>query len=89
MTDGHKHRIVRINPSTRTGGALYAFLRKPRFHTTDLARVDASPYPYGPCREHPLNWKDAPVEAPECYTLSVLSVLHRWTGLTLVWRNER
>jgi len=72
MTEGHKHRTVTLRVNTRLGGAVRAVLLKPRFHSTDLARVEASPYPYGLCREH-----------LGCYYLSLLSILHRWTGLTL------
>lgn len=54
-------------------------LRKPVFHSRDLPRVDASPYPYCPC---PLTDKNNPT----CWTMSTLSVLHRWTGLTLFYK---
>lgn len=47
-------------------------MRKPLVHSTNLTRVDRSPYPYGPCATH-----------SDCWTLSTLSILHRWTGLTL------
>lgn len=83
MTDGHKHREVRINPNTHVGGAVRAFLCKPRYHTTDVPKVDASPYPYGMCRDH---WSDNGVIT--CYYLSILSVLHRWTGLTLLMKDK-
>jgi hypothetical protein len=73
MTEGHRHRTVRV----RHGGRLRRFLTKPRWHTTDIRRVDLSPYPYGMCTQHhSLTW-------PECWYLSILSILHRWTGLTL------
>lgn len=65
MSEGHKHREVTVKR-----GRLVRFLTKPRWHTHDIVRVDASPYPYGQSR---------------CggYYLSILGVLHRWTGLTL------
>lgn len=69
MTDGHKHRTVKI----RSWDAWWVrALRKPLFHTTNVVRVDPSPYPYGPCAIH-----------HDCWTLTPLGILHRWTGLTL------
>ena len=50
---------------------LIGFLRKPRYRTTDKWRVYYSPYPYTR-------------ESKGVYHLSLLGVLHRWTGLTLV-----
>lgn len=69
MTQGHKHRMVKVKP----GGLIHVVLTRPLVHSRDLPRVDRSPYPHGPCEDH-----------PGCYYLSALSVLHRWTGLTLV-----
>lgn len=78
MTEGHTHRIVTV----KRGGHLHRFLTKPRWHTVNLMRVDASPYPYGLCAIH------VPLTASQpCYHLSILSVLHRWTGLTLKTRD--
>lgn len=77
MTDGHKHHVVPIRTRTRLGKAVLRLLRKPRWHTTNLRRVDASPYPYGPCDLH-----------RGCWYISVMSVLHRWTGLTLEWHDD-
>lgn len=76
MTEGHKHRIVTV-PSW---GVWYVrALRWPFFHTRDQNRAERSPYPYGPCpkREGPCTGH------VDCWTMSTLSVLHRWTGLTL------
>lgn len=70
MTEGHKHRLVRVTPR------VMRLMRKPLIHCRDLDRVDASPYPYGPCN---LSFG----KNPTCWTLSLLSILHRWTGLTL------
>lgn len=42
--------------------------------------VDASPYPYGYCPVH----VHAPNSRLRCFVLTPLSILHRWTGLTLV-----
>jgi hypothetical protein len=53
-----------------------------RFCRTDDATwvaVSRSPYPYGPCPEH----TSAPHQRLHCFVLTPLSVLHRWTGLTL------
>lgn len=57
-------------------------LRKPIKHTTNMARVEPSPYPYGPCESLrcPNMYKHP---RPDCWTLSLLSIAHRWTGLTL------
>lgn len=73
MTAGHKHRVVR----TRAGSRLYRVLRKPRYVTTNQRRVERSPYPYSP-----LPSRERVVE-PDRYYLSLLGILHRWTGLTL------
>lgn len=72
MTDGHKHRMVTI-----AGPYVWwvRWLRKPIHHDRDIDRVDASPYPYCPCAEH-----------EDCWTMSTLSALHRWTGFTLFYR---
>lgn len=71
MTDGHKHRLLRV----KRGGRLYRVLRHPLWHCRDLDRVNRSPYPYGPCA--------LSTEPVTCWTLSPLGILHRWTGLTL------
>lgn len=68
----HKHWGVTVRSER-----LMEFLRKPRWWTTDVARVDRSPYPYG------VMMGNEPVE--EIYYLSVLSVLHRWTGFSIRW----
>lgn len=83
-TPRHKHRMVRI-PENKFGLAVIRLLRKQIYRTTDLVKVEASPYPYGVV----LNFKAevAPGElAQEVYYMSLLSVLHRWTGLTLDMR---
>lgn len=76
MTDGHKHRLVTVRGWDTLSVRL---LRWPLFHTRDVDRADASPYPYGPCpkREGPCHGHR------ECWTLSALGILHRWTGFTL------
>lgn len=78
MTPGHKHREVRV----RRDGLRHGFLTRPRWHSTDGVKVDRSPYPYGPCTD-PIH------EERECWYLSILSVLHRWTGLTLRLDDDR
>lgn len=76
MTDGHKHRIVTVTSWDRW---YVRALRAPLWHCSDLPRVDASPYPYGPCPKR----EGACSGHRECWTLSTLGILHRWTGLTL------
>lgn len=84
MTEGHKHREVKVRSfDTR----LVRLLRRPVLHVLvifpsgnenheAMERVDASPYPYGPCpRTDPKH--------PTCWVLTPLGILHRWTGLTL------
>ena len=57
-------------------------LRAPLLHVRNLDRVEASPYPYGPCPKRPENGGVCPGHR-DCWTLSTLAILHRWTGLTL------
>lgn len=71
MTDGHKHRVVRV----KKGSLVYRLLRYPLIFTDDRARVEESPYPYG----------ESAVTSG-VYYLSLLGILHRWTGLTLTER---
>ena len=76
MTAGHKHRVVRVKPD----GWVLRALTKPLYWVCDpdeLPRVDASRYPYGEKKRF-LGGK-----AYTCWYLSALSILHRWTGLTL------
>lgn len=80
MTQGHKHHIVRAPRLIRRA------LTAPLWRTENLARVDASPYPYGVI----LNGERIPdgklpkiPDPAEVYYLSALSILHRWTGLCL------
>lgn len=56
--------------SVKRDGLVHRVLRAHLFHTDNLARVDPSPYPYGECYYGG-------------YYLNLLSILHRWTGLTL------
>jgi hypothetical protein len=74
MTENHKHRLVQINP----GGWLYRFLRKPRWFVYDRVKAEKSAYPYGVVSN----------VVPPMYYLSLLGVLHRWTGLTLFYADE-
>jgi hypothetical protein len=76
MTEGHKHRTVRV----RKGGLIHRLLCKPLYWTDDRAKVDASPYPYGVYQYVSTD--------REVYWLSALSILHRWTGLTLEVKKE-
>lgn len=74
MTSGHKHRIV----SVKRDGLVHRVLKCQVFVTSDLDRVDRSPYPYGPVAD-----EGATGENSEEWYLSLLGILHRWTGLTL------
>lgn len=81
MTDGHKHRLLRV----KSFDTLFVrVLRTPVWHRPALTndawrRIERSPYPYGPCAEHS---KGLGLDAT-CWVLTPLSILHRWTGLTL------
>lgn len=79
MTDGHKHRHVVVPSWDRWYVRL---LRKPLLHSTNYARVDRSPYPYGPCAD-PKCKNSYRMPPPDCWVLTPLGILHRWTGLTL------
>lgn len=74
MTNGHKHREVKVRYPFRWYVRL---LQKPLVVSRNLPMVDKSPYPWGPMPA------DEHVELPPAYYLSTLSILHRWTGLTL------
>lgn len=78
VTDGHKHRMLRVNVHSR----LVRWLRKPLRHSTNYPRVDRSPYPYRPCTDERC-WTRYRHPRPDCWVLTPLSILHRWTGLTL------
>lgn len=80
MTEGHKHRQVTV----KRGGLIDGLLRRPVWWSSNIEKVDRSPYPYGPDPA----WEGPPMDAPRFY-LSALSVLHRWTGLTLWVEDER
>lgn len=77
MTAGHKHRVLTVRSLW-----VYRAFRIPIWKTTDVARVDRSPYPYGAI---PVVTDDS-IEF--VYYLSILSVLHRWTGLAVRWKGE-
>lgn len=76
MTDGHKHHFVVVPSKSTPLARLADWARRPLplMHFTNLARVDASPYPYRPCDEH-----------ERCWCLTPLGIAHRWTGLTLIF----
>ena len=76
MTAGHKHRLLALR-SPR----LHRLLTEPRWRTEDADRVDRSPYPYG-VMPSPYGGDKG------WYYLSILSVLHRWTGLTIIREGE-
>ena len=80
MTDGHKHRMITVSRN----GLIRRVLTRPLLHTLGHnEQVETSPYPYGPCpkREGPC------YSHHDCWYLSALSILHRWTGLTLYYEN--
>lgn len=68
----HRHWNLKV----KKNGLLYYLLRKPVHWSGDLKKVETSPYPYGPLI---VNGKET-----GWWYMSTLSVLHRWTGLTLV-----
>lgn len=70
----HRHRLVLVkNRSAWWVRALrYGIWHSMWFGGSDFDKIDASPYPYGPCPLH-----------EQCYYLSGVSILHRWTGFTL------
>lgn len=85
MTPGHKHRTVKV----ARDGLIHRALTYPLVTSTDLRRVTESPYPWGPLpKREPISRgpgkKPYPVPPqPDRYYLSGLSILHRWTGLTI------
>lgn len=76
----HKHWAVTVRSER-----LMEFLRKPRWWTTDAARVDRSPYPYGVRTGAEIKTRHVSPPAPDHFYLSILSVLHRWTGFSIRW----
>lgn len=78
MTDGHRHRMVTVRSPALWWVRL---IRRPIHHSTSVEHVDWSPYPYCPCVRHGATMADGP-----CWTMSTLSFLHRWTGLTLFYK---
>lgn len=79
MTEGHKHRVVRLKD-----GWLYRALKHPLAWSRDYERLDASPYPWRAKNEQA--FKDGLREQPYC--LSLLGILHRWTGLTITLKER-
>jgi hypothetical protein len=77
MTDGHLHWRIRVK-SDKTWPV--RLLRAPLKWVCDpdlFDKVDASPYPYGMATHgHGGKFYD-------CAYLSLLGILHRWSGLTL------
>ncbi len=54
-------------------------LTLPVYWTDDMDKADKSPYPYGPGCDQPRGYG---------WYLSTLSILHRWTGLTLETKDD-
>lgn len=82
MTDGHTHRMLHIGHDFDWWPV--RVLRKPLVHRAadtnpQWRRIEASPYPYGACYAHGYRSDGT----THCWTLSLLGILHRWTGLTL------
>lgn len=79
MTKGHKHHQIAMKR-----GKVLDFLQKPRIWSTDLNTVIKSPYPYGVVIDGEIV-DPAPdeIHPNEVYYLSILAILHRWTGLTI------
>lgn len=84
----HRHWQVTV----KRDGWVLRWLQKPLWHTRTVVpairnewdqnrwdRIDASPYPYGPC-----TGRGHDTAHVECWYLSALSILHRWTGFS-VW----
>lgn len=67
----HRHWHVPV----RYDSLVYRVLRKPLIHSMNLPRVDKSVFVFGPCKVHG--------DAGDCYTLSLLGILHGLTGLTI------
>jgi len=84
VTRGHKHRVTHIKSFDVWWVRL---IRRPLAHTTDYARVDLSPYPYGSCTDgggRDVRCRNAYRHPkPDCWYLTTFGILHRWTGLTL------
>jgi hypothetical protein len=77
----HKHQMLTVKSPSVWWVRL---LRKPIFHTYDVPRMDRSLYPFCPCAKH--GFGSADIATATCWTMSTLSVLHRWTGLTLFYK---
>ena len=67
MTEGHKHRTIRV----RNNGLLRKALTRPTLAYTDTATAERSRFAWGPTR------------CPDVWRLSPLGLLHGLTGLTL------
>lgn len=86
MTTGHAHHLWTV----KKGGLVQRVLRTPLLHfnapegSKAMARVERSPYPYGPCPKR----EGACFGHHHCWVLTPLGILHRWTGLTLYFPEE-
>lgn len=76
MTAGHRHREVRVP------GPIRYLLRRAVFDCYDIERIEASPYPYR------MDWKYIGGKRAEYGRLTILGILHRWTGLTLIVKDQ-
>lgn len=80
MTDQtrfHRHWTLKVGPRAAR------FLRKPRRHTYNHDKAEQSRFVWGPCPMHPEH-----NGLFQCYTLSILGVLHALTGVVLEWPDE-
>jgi hypothetical protein len=72
MTDGHRHRVLKIR---RYDARWVLFLRKKRWFSTDLVKVEKSRFA----------WVPYYYAHGTVYGLSLLGILHGLFGLTLYW----
>lgn len=72
MTPGHKHRNVKV----RADGWILYLLRRPTLLVVGAERAGKSRLVYGPTKR------------PDRWRLTPLGLLHRWTGLTLITKED-
>lgn len=77
-TETRLHRHWTLKVGTRTA----RFLRKPRWHTYNPNKANESRFVWGVCPDF------AGPKGFECYSLSLLGILHALTGVVLEWPDE-